>query len=343
MKIGIIIVGIILIIGICFCEKYPKNKLFIILSITSIGIFFIFPLFIDQFIMNKFETNWEMQTWAGFLGSYLGGAISALITLGGVWWQVRRTEKKENEEKRMGVLRGILYSLDKNLIFDEKYSDEENKKKLEIILLSNHYIFNYYENYTVMSEFYNSVFYEIIPEIIKENYKIIFELECGKEIINLIEDIKFFNKNHKFLSVNSQLRKKILTKIEVESKKIKMEVDIENEEIQNLKRLGTDYEKILEIIKKTKEISIIFSSIKEMKRFDNEELLEKARENTKYLNLLWSELVLCEDEVLKEDIDKLGKILLAEEVVLSEKCNIFKIMNRIEEVKKSILEEVERF
>lgn len=135
-------------------EKYKKIgvKFF---AIGGIIIFFIFPLFIDQFIMNKFETNWEMQTWAGFLGSYLGGAISALITLGGVWWQVRRTEKKENEEKRIGVLRGVLYSLDKNVLDKGEFRKEIEQSK-EDIDKESFYIFDYYYTSIIHSKYYSS-------------------------------------------------------------------------------------------------------------------------------------------------------------------------------------------
>lgn len=52
-------------------------------------------------------TSWNIGEWSGFLGSYLGGGIGAFITLGGVWWQLKETNKKE----KLGALNYSLVCL----------------------------------------------------------------------------------------------------------------------------------------------------------------------------------------------------------------------------------------
>lgn len=312
-----------------FLKKY-------VILIISVAAFLLLPLFIDKFIMNKFVTNWELQTWAGFLGSYLGGGISGIITLGGVWWQVKREDKKEKKERIVGVLKGILYSLNKNL------TEEENEGDLEKRIFQSFYFLDYYYDNAIYSAFYDSYIYEIFPEIIKENYKIIFEIDFGKEIIDLNELVKNFNINHKFLSLESKNRKNILENIEKETLKIKIKSFNETEDIKNLKRLGTDYEKILILIKEIRECSKNFSILNTKNENNRENFLKTGKKLHNYLDQLWGLLINCEDKELKESIEKLGQYFLAEEVLLSEKNNIFTILSKMLEVKGKIENELKK-
>lgn len=312
-------------------EKYKKIgvKFF---AIGGIIIFFIFPLFIDQFIMNKFETNWEMQTWAGFLGSYLGGAISALITLGGVWWQVRRTEKKENEEKRIGVLRGVLYSLDKNVLDKGEFRKEIEQSK-EDIDKESFYIFDYYYTSIIHSKYYSSYIYEIIPEVIKENYKIIFGFDFGEEIIDLYNNIKEFNRNHCFLSEEQWKRNKIIKDIEENIKKEISKIGLDKNElcIEN---------EIINTIDKIKEKSEIFA-IDSKKDFPENEILENGR----ILNKLVYDLINQIDNLvpdLKKGREDLVVYYLSAEILLGNEKNIFKIKEKIKNLREKIKNELKK-
>ena len=51
-----------------------------------ITIFLLIPYLLDKFLMGKITTTMGINEWFGFLGSYLGGGIAALITLYGIYY-----------------------------------------------------------------------------------------------------------------------------------------------------------------------------------------------------------------------------------------------------------------
>ena len=315
--------------------------LYIVLGIL---IFIFLPWIIDEYFMGLFVTNWGISDWAGFLGSYIGGIIGALITLVGVYWQIKRDDKLKNKEKIIGVLKGILYSLDKNLIADKKLSEEENKKILEEKMFQSFYFLDYYYDNTVYSVFYDTYIFEIFPEIIRENYKIIFEIDFGAEIIDLNDLIKEFNKNHKFLIFQSKNIKNILKNIEEKALKIKRNFLYETEDIKKLSRLETDYEKILEQVRKIKKDSEEFSiqSIQNIEVRNNEEILNRGIKLHKFLDELWGLIACCDNKELKENTDELAQYLLAEDVLLSDHNNVFKVFEKIRNLKGKIVKEIEK-
>lgn len=286
-------------------------KFYIIIGLI---VYAFLPLGIDQLFMEKFVTHW-----AGFLGSYLGGGIGALITLTGVWWQMKKTNEKNKKDKVVGVLKGILYSLDRNL----------ESKNLESINKQSFYVLDYYYGDTVHSKFYTNHIYEIFPEIIKENYKVIFELDFGKEIIDLNELIKNFNQNHKFLSLELKKKKNIIRKIE------------------NLALVlnPVNINELPQILEEIKDYSIFFSTnfSDEANKFSREEFLNKGREIEEKIGRLVEILDFASvDEALKEESDYLIKCLLSEGVILSEHGNVFKIMENMKKLKKQIEDEIKR-
>lgn len=286
-----------------------KKRYIIIITM----IYLILPLGIDKFLMNRFYTNWNLEEWAGFLGSYLGGGISGVITLGGIWWQLNRNDKKEKKEKIIGVLKSILYSLNQNL----------NDERLEKLMLQSFYVLDYQNKNTVYHKFYTTYIYEIFPEVIKENYKTIFELDFGSEIIKLDDLIKDFNQNHKFLALELKNKREIVDKIE---KTI-------NEQLYYYS--GTNAN---EILKNIKEISKFFSS--DLKISSKEIILKNGEELHKNIDDLTS-LVNVEDTLL-DKTNKLQQYTLSEMVLLNNETNIFKIIEEMEKVKKYIEDEIKK-
>ena len=296
-----------------------------IISLFSIGIlvFCWIPIGVDYFIVKGFiqdtTIQWTKTEWAGFLGSYLGGGIGAIITLFGVWWQIKRDDKIKQRDKVIGVLKGILYSLNRNL--ESKNLDSINKRSF--------YILDYYYGDTIHSKFYTNYIYEIFPEIIRENYKVIFELDFGKEIIDLNELIKHFNQNYKFLSLELKKKKNIIRKIE------KLALVLKNVNINELTQ-------ILEEIKKCSNFfSTNFSD--KADKFSREEFLNKGRKIEEKIGELIEILDFASvDEALKNENDYLIQCLLSEGVILSKHSNIFKIMDDMKELKEKIEKEIKK-
>lgn len=311
---------IILLCIICFIIIFSfvneiKLKRIYLFSI-GILVFCWIPIGVDYFIVKGFVQDttiqWTKAEWAGFLGSYLGGSIGAVITLFGVWWQIKRDDKIKQRDKVIGVLKGILYSLNKNL----------EDKKLEYHKKQSFYVLDYYCENLVHFKFYNSYIYEIFPEIIKENYKIIFELNFGKEIVDLNELIKNFNKNHKFLSLQLK-RKQVIIK--------------EIEEFINSNAGFYSGTKVNDILKKIKELSnFFFSTLSE----DTKEILEKGKELHENVNNLLS-IISAEEDFLKKS-NKLEQYILSEAILLNKETNIFKIITEMEDIKGKIEKEIKK-
>lgn len=296
------------------------KKLYRILGIIFLGIIFLFlPIGIDKIFMNRFVTNWDMGQWAGFLGSYLGGGIGGIITLLGVWWQLNRTDKKEKKESILGVLKGILYSLDRNL--------ETNN--IEYVKQQSFYVLDYYYGNIVHSKFYNSYIYEIFPELIKENYKILFELDFGKEIIDLNELIKNFNQNHKFLSFELKNKVAIIKKIETLGNHLKsLKINNVSDEIDQIKELSEYFS---------------FNSTKKRMNFSEDEILKLAEKiHNKIENLTLIVEVNSINEVMTEEINQLTQYLLSEKFILDKHTNIFKIIEDIKKIREKIIKEIDK-
>lgn len=283
-----------------------KNKIGIGI-IIGIIFYLILPLGIDKVLMNKFYTNWSLGEWAGFLGSYLGSGIGGVITLFGVWWQI----KKDDKNKKIGVLKGILYSLNKNL----------EDKRLEILMKQSFYVLNYQSENIVYYKFYNTFIYEIFDEIIKENYKIIFELDFGNKIIELNDIIKEYNQNHKFLALELKNKKNILDEIE---------------EFISDHRYFFAVTKVDNFLKNIKDISNFFYS--DLEKNTKEEILKKGKEFHENIDSLIN--VISKENALLEKSNKLQQYILSENILLNDETNIFKIMKLMEELKNKIEVEI---
>lgn len=290
--------------------------LYIVLGIL---IFIFLPWIIDEYFMGLFVTNWGISDWAGFLGSYIGGIIGALITLVGVYWQIKRDDKLKNKEKIIGVLKGILYSLNKNL----------ETQNLESINKNSFYVLDYYYSDIVYSEFSVSHIYPIFPEIIKENYKVIFELDFGNDIIELDELIKDFNKNHYFLSLQLANKKEIIREIENKLKENK---------IDNSPEIRDTLENI-----KNKSLSFSYICNHKREKKGEEEILDLGKKLEKELETLVNELGSVEKkEIFEKEINTLLKYMLSEEVILSDHNNIFEVLKKIRNLKGKIVKEIEK-
>lgn len=157
-----------------------------LIFIVIIIIFFICPYIINQI----FTGNIDKGIWIGFLGSYLGGGITALITLFGIYWQFQEMKKTEIKNKNEGLLKLITYKVNRNI-----------SKKFPYEILGQD---EYYKN---EEEFYFEGFKE---NLTIENEKLILTLKNGKEILEVIENIDNYNKLFsKYIFNNKKIEERV--------------------------------------------------------------------------------------------------------------------------------------
>lgn len=168
----------------------------------AIVIFLALPLIIYQFFMNKFITNWDMEHWSGFLGSYLGGGISGVITLVGVWWQVTREDKKKKQEILLGVLKYFHHILEKNISLPDKSFQR-----------GIYHIFSYNSS-SLSGEEEIKILMEFNQNIIINNLNSVYKLKYGEDLYELNDKILEFNKDYGYLFKNLSKKKKLLKKLE---------------------------------------------------------------------------------------------------------------------------------
>lgn len=133
-----------------------------------ITIFLLIPYLLDKFLMGKITTTMGINEWFGFLGSYLGGGIAALITLYGIYWQLFTTKEKDKK----GIIKFIKYKFIKNINIKFPYDIFYNRDDLN--------------NTKVISNFNNN--------FLEQNINLIFSLNKGPEIAEIIDDIDKYNK-----------------------------------------------------------------------------------------------------------------------------------------------------
>lgn len=172
------------------------RRLYYFNAVGIILLYLAIPKFLNIFMMNS---TWSTSEWAGFLGSYLGGGIGGILALVGIWWQLRRNDKKEEKNKLVGILKYFDYILEKNLDIDYKW--------LYVVYsytMKNWWTYNYQN------------FFEFNHRILESNFKEIFELEFGKDILDLSKKIKEYNENYNFLKKNLTKKDKFLIKLKKE-------------------------------------------------------------------------------------------------------------------------------
>lgn len=183
-------------------------KLYIGLGII---VFLFLPFGIDQFFMNKFVTNWDMGQWAGFLGSYLGGAIGGVIAIGGIWWQVTREDKKKKQEILLGVLKYFYHILKKNLLGPDKNLEIESDKSFQ---RKTYHIFSYNSS-SLSGDEEIKILTEFNQNIIINNLNSVYKLKYGEELYELNDKILEFNKDYEYLFKNLSKKKNLLKKLDV--------------------------------------------------------------------------------------------------------------------------------
>lgn len=142
-----------------------------------IAIFLFTPYLLDKYMMGKVVTTMGKAEWFGFLGSYLGGGITALITLIGIYWQLNETKKKSEKENKEGIFEYLKYILNKNQNIEFKYQilrDSETTYKVKK----------------------DKLFFSFGDSFIEGNAKIIFSEKKGKEIASLFESVNNYNKTY---------------------------------------------------------------------------------------------------------------------------------------------------
>lgn len=199
--------------------------------------------------MNKFETNIsDKNVWFGFLGSYLGSALGAIITLIGIYYQIKYTEKSEKSEKMEGIIKYINYIL------------KENLKSLH------RYDMCIYENY-IIKDTYNFVRFN--DKFVDDNLKTFFTMSHGEKVIELNERLFKYQTKIDIYNKNKEKRKKILEEVFYK---------ISEESYKNDIKIFYELRTILNIYKNYLELSQIFiehfwNDYSDSSKFDKEKEL----------------------------------------------------------------------
>lgn len=207
-----------------------KNREEGIFLSVGVLVFIFLPICLDQVIMNRFVTNWKLNEWAGFLGSYLGGAIGGIIALLGVYYQLKKSNSLE-KEKKMNKFKRISEFSFKQIQSDEFY-DGYNflfLKKKSFFMKKDFFYEVFIEKYE--EEIANFQFYDefVLFNLKKENYK---------------NKIEYFNQVKENLNIEIEtMRETIENKLDIKLKEIEnLEKKIsEEKEEQKLKILFQDY------------------------------------------------------------------------------------------------------
>ena len=157
--------------------------------------------------------------------SYVGGVISSMITLYGVWWQVNREEKQKEKERMRSILKYLKYILEKNY---EKISKRN-------FIVSNYKILSYILKLTANENDIIENFEIIDPSFMEK----IFFLKFDEDILFLNERFKIYNKARNAIYTNIDIRYKTIEEL----KKIESQVEKENE-IEELKKFKNTLMKV---------------------------------------------------------------------------------------------------
>jgi hypothetical protein len=180
----------------------------LILFIISIGLIFVITgitPFISEKVYKLFGKTvvGTKNGWLGFYGGFLGGIISLV----GIWWQITRKEKQDNKEKFEGLERYLSYVFQKNIEFKNKESVVYALQK-DINYMSQFKDVPWREGYI-----YGEV-YLPSSKFIEDNLKILMELkESGKELLEVIDDMNYFNQEIKFFNEFRMKNGEILYKV----------------------------------------------------------------------------------------------------------------------------------
>ena len=170
-----------------------KNGHKVIIFILMLIVFLLIPYFIDLFIIGNetVKINVKNSDFFLFLGSYLGAAFGALITIVGALWlnEKERTlkenreleEKKEKEEKELNLKKEKLQKI-YLLFFNTIYLEYSN---LEEILKALYNIPNFRSgSRRADTIFLRKIILELGEDFIDTANKIVFNLE--QEYNNII-------------------------------------------------------------------------------------------------------------------------------------------------------------
>lgn len=178
------------------------NKYKIAFSI-GVVIYLAIPFILNFVIFeNSYHSNVSNDGWANFIVGYIGILASAGATLLGmytVYWQVTRNEKKQETDKKLGFLRILKYSLEKNI-------KEKNLYYHSLIFLD-------YNQNILKTDRLKQIIYCVPEKTIESEYKTIFELgsNFSNTFLELREKIKKYNETYYFLVTN---RKRMLSILE---------------------------------------------------------------------------------------------------------------------------------
>lgn len=101
--------------GYDYVNDHPFRSVFILIVATLIIIPFIVLILLKVLSFGIFETGTN-DGWIGFWGGYLG----AIVAIGGVYWQVTRTERKEKQRSKKRARPLFYFSYRRSLNEGEK-------------------------------------------------------------------------------------------------------------------------------------------------------------------------------------------------------------------------------
>lgn len=309
---------------------------FYIIFILGVIAFLFLPFGIDRFFMNKFVTNWDMGQWAGFLGSYLGGAIGGVIAIGGIWWQLKKEEKKSKKDKLTGLLNYLYYNMESNI----KMLSNDYKKKSFLV-------FSYGINSWSVEGDYR--YLEPLNQEVLNNYLItVFELSISKDIMELNSEILRFNTCYEYLFKNLNVKKDLLKSFENNG-----EVDVVRElsfitykwALNNVEAIQRNIENLKEL-KETVSNAKIKNEIEkliEIDFYDNNNDEENIKKIVSLIINLIGKIWVDEQRKTKYDEEKTQKLLnfRSKDDDLY-RLDIYKISEKIKNLKEKLEEELEK-
>ena len=177
-----------------------KIVIFLVFLLTPFVLLFllkaIYPL------LSSYKDIGSIDGWLGFLGGYTGG----IIAIAGIWWQLSESKKREDKNKKDGLINYLRYIIDKNI-----EADKDKKIKYTIQSLSS------YTSTNTLSEY--KPLYAFDKDFFSENIKTIMELSSdnshiGTKILNLNSDINELNEKINFIYKNLRTKSSLLINLE---------------------------------------------------------------------------------------------------------------------------------
>lgn len=174
-------------------KRWIKYIIYVCIAIVLI------PIFIDFIILgNKFPSNVNNNDWIGFLGSYVGALIGAVITLVGVIMTINYTRKEANEDRRLSIAPYIKYTmLEKTLKtkqhnLDVFYFEKDDNTEINTTVIMKNIGLGPVLNIEVLDIYFNGEFTNRrsigVPGVIEKDEEILLLIDLRLKLEEIKED-----------------------------------------------------------------------------------------------------------------------------------------------------------